>query len=46
MPVVHECVREREARGRRRREGDKERCGDVRDLGRCEVLVELFGFGC
>jgi hypothetical protein len=27
VPVVHECVREREARSRRQREGDKERCG-------------------
>ncbi len=24
---------------------DEERRGDVGDLGRCEVLVELFGFG-
>jgi len=39
VPVVRECVREREARGRCRREGD-ERRGDVEDLGRCKVLVE------
>ena len=45
VPVVRECVREREARGRRRREGDEERRSDVGDLGRCEVLVELLGFG-
>jgi hypothetical protein len=44
VPVICECLREREARGRRRREGDEERCGDIGDFGRCEVLVELLSF--
>ena len=44
MLVVCECLHEQEACGRHQCEGDEECCGDVRDLGRCEVLVEWFGF--
>ena len=44
MPVICKCLYKWVTHSQCWHKGDEECCGDIEDFGRCEVLVELFGF--